>query len=605
MGCRDNMIKANSRIKKLVEKILGIKLVYKMFLIYILGGFLPLVLIGFYLMQGTNQILVQKAKSEEMQELDTVKNQIVELQSTLMSVSRYFYFDAKLEEIAEKEYIDYQDLVDDYKGYTNFQDYRVFYNNLISSISIYLENETIKGNSTFVKVDDAIRSEEWYQRISGENGVVIWEYLPSATNGKNPELSLIRMIKTRRGQNVGALVIHVRTERLEGYISGHRSDTFIVLDGDKLICSAGEQVAFEDIKEYLPAKEEDSFQEQITLDGEPYILTCETILPQNSSDFIQIVGVRAYRDILKEANQQSRKSMILSVIWACFAVVMILSFSVYFSYRIERFKEQMRKASEGNFELEEKLGGSDEISQLYDYLNAMIQDIQRLLSEVYREKIHAEQLKTSQKDAELRLLTSQVNPHFLYNTLETIRMKARVSHQYEIEDLVKMLGKLLRSSIQAGEKEVPVKSEIELVESYLKIQQYRFGERIFYEIRLEEDVENDMIVPLILQPLVENSIIHGFEGREEKGIIRITVKSQEEDIVFLVEDNGNGIEEEELEKIRKELQHNRFRGQHIGICNVNQRIRLKYGDGYGVSLDSRQGEGTVVEIRLPSGRAQE
>ena len=144
------------------------------------------------------------------------------------------------------------------------------------------------------------------------------------------------------------------------------------------------------------------------------------------------MGVRAYRDILKNANKQSRKSIILSGISVLFAVTMIMLFSWSFSRRVEHFREQMQKAASGSFALEKKLEGNDEISQLYDYLNTMIHDIQKLLSEVYREKLHAEQLKTSQKDAELKMLTSQINPHFLYNTLETIRMKARVNKQYEL-----------------------------------------------------------------------------------------------------------------------------------------------------------------------------
>ena len=263
---------------------------------------------------------------------------------------------------------------------------------------------------------------------------------------------------------------------------------------------------------------------------------------------------------------------------------MILSYSLSFSRRVQRFKEQMKKAAEGSFELQEKLGGNDEISELYDYLHTMIHDIQRLLAEVYREKIHAEQLKTSQKDAELKLLTSQINPHFLYNTLETIRMKARVSKQYEIEDLVKMLGKILRSSISAGEKEVSVASEVELVESYLKIQKYRFGERMAYEIFVEEGVEKKKIIPLILQPIVENSIIHGFEGREETGHIQIRVEARKEDLVILVEDDGNGIEGEKLAQIREELKYHRFKGTYRGVqCKPEDKIkiwgRLRSGGG--------------------------
>lgn len=587
------------RIKKAVDKMSGIRLGQRMFLVYMFGGFLPLVLICFYLIRGTNQILVEQAKSGEMQELDSVSHQILELQDTMTTVSRYFFFNDKLEEIAEKEYTDYQDLIDDYKNYTDFQDYRKYYNDVISGISVYLENDTIRGNSEFVKVDDSIRMQEWYQRVSETKGGVIWAYLPRQAVGADDSLALVRMIKTKKGKNVGALVIYIRQERLQGYIRDRSGDTFIVLNGEVPICFQGDNAGFEDIKEYLPGQEEDYFQRQISLEGKSYIMTCENIRQADSKDYLTVVGVRAYSDILREAKGQSVKSIVLSCLCACFAVLMILSFSISFSRRVQRFKDQMKKAAEGSFELEEKLGGNDEISQLYDYLFTMIRDIQKLLAEIYREKLHAEQLKTSQKDAELKMLTSQINPHFLYNTLETIRMKARVNKQYEIEDLVKKLGKILRSSISAGEKEVPVKSEVELVESYLKIQQYRFGERIAYEIFVEPGMEKRMIIPLLLQPIVENSIIHGFEGREEKGHILIKVEQHKEDMVILVEDDGKGIEEEKLSQIREELKYHRFKGKHIGVCNVNQRIKLKYGDDYGVEVESVPGARTVVKMQLP------
>ncbi|MCX4320152.1 MAG: sensor histidine kinase [Lachnospiraceae bacterium] len=587
------------KLGRAAEKIPGNRLGYRMFLVYIFGGFLPLVLIGLYLIQGTKQILVNQAKSAEAQELFTVRNQIAEMQDTITIMSRYFYFDEKLEEIAEKQYRDYQEIIDDYRSYTSFLEYRKYYNDIISRISVYFENDTITGNSEFVKVDDNIRNEEWYQRVQKEKGSVIWSYLPHEIMGYDHALALSRMLKTRKGKNVGALVIYIRPERFEGYVRERSGDTFLVLNGETSICSMGQNTVFEDIKEYLPGKGEEDIQKQISIDGASYIVTTETIFQDNSSDYLQVVGVRAYRDILKEANAQSIKSIGLSCLSAGFAVIMILSYSLSFSRRVQRFKEQMKKAAEGSFELQEKLGGNDEISELYDYLHTMIHDIQRLLAEVYREKIHAEQLKTSQKDAELKLLTSQINPHFLYNTLETIRMKARVSKQYEIEDLVKMLGKILRSSISAGEKEVSVASEVELVESYLKIQKYRFGERMAYEIFVEEGVEKKKIIPLILQPIVENSIIHGFEGREETGHIQIRVEARKEDLVILVEDDGNGIEGEKLAQIREELKYHRFKGKHIGVCNVNQRIKLKFGDGYGVEVESRPGEKTVVKMRLP------
>lgn len=195
----------------------------------------------------------------------------------------------------------------------------------------------------------------------------------------------------------------------------------------------------------------------------------------------------------------------------------------------------------GRFDLEPSLGGSDEISELYDYLGTMIRDIERLLSEVYQERLHGERLMRQQKEAEFKMLASQINPHFLYNTLETIRMKARVNGQPEIEQLVKMLSKLLRRNLQAGSADVSLSSELDLVEYYLKIQQYRFGERIQYTIKLESDLGQVPILPLALQPIVENSIIHGLEAKEGTGHIVISAARRE----------GLGLDEQTLPRRRR------------------------------------------------------
>ena len=200
------------------------------------------------------------------------------------------------------------------------------------------------------------------------------------------------------------------------------------------------------------------------------------------------------------------------------------------------------------------------------------------------------------------MLASQINPHFLYNTLETIRMKARRSRQYDIEELVKMLAKIMRSTLQAGNSEVTVRSEVELVEYYLKIQQYRFEDRIQYEIFVEKGLEELRILPLILQPIVENSIIHGLESKEGTGKIGIRIQTRDGKVVIGIRDDGLGMSAEKLEQLRNRMNVYDKNGKHIGISNVHQRVRLKYGDGCGVTVDSREGSYTKVEIVLPPAR---
>lgn len=561
-----------------------------------------MILIGAYLIHGTSQILVQQAENTEISELEDIKRQILEMQSTMTTMSQYFYFDSQLEEIASKEYTDYQEMVDDFKEYTAFTDYQMYYNNIVTRISIFMQNDTLKGNTQFVVVDEETAGQEWYQRVSEKGNSVVWAYLPYV-NYKNYKydylLAMTRMIKTKAGEDVGVLAIYIRSERFEEYIYGREGTTFITLNGDVVLAGNGSDVNYEELRELLPGSEVDAWQDRVTIEGIEYVVTCQNVEQNDTRDYIQVVSVRAMSDILAEANQQTSESICLSMLCVILAVSIIAVTTWSFGKRIDCFREQMQKAAAGNFELEKKLGGNDEISELYDYLNTMILDIQRLLAGIYQEKIHAEQLKTKQKDAEFMMLTSQINPHFLYNTLETIRMKARINKQYEIEELVKMLAKILRRNIQAGEKDVTIHSEVELVEYYLKIQQYRFRDKIQYQIEVEPEVEDYMILPLILQPIVENAIVHGLEKKEDAGHIFIEIRKQKEEVIVLVRDDGTGIEAGKLAEIQKELKNTRLKGEHIGICNVQHRIHLKYGNEYGVSIDSKEGDGTLVTVRLP------
>lgn len=280
------------------------------------------------------------------------------------------------------------------------------------------------------------------------------------------------------------------------------------------------------------------------------------------------------------------------------SVCIIGLYSSSFSRKLNGFKVQMHKAAAGDFKLSE-IKGNDEIAELYKDLNTMINSLQHLITTIYEEQVQKEKLNSRQKEVEFKMLASQINPHFLYNTLETIRMKARCNGEKDIEELVKMLAKIMRRNIQAGDTLVTLKSELELVEYYLKIQQYRFGERISFHINLFCKVEDLKIMPLIIQPIVENAFIHGLEEKEGEGEIAIDVKMTDR-LYIIIQDNGIGMSRETLEEIRNSLNdYSRLTRSSIGLNNVNQRIKLLYGDEYGLVIESEKNTGTRVTIHLP------
>ncbi len=587
---------------QLLKNLLETRLSARMFFLYIIGGALPMILIGIYLIFGTNQILIRQAERAELTELELLGSETSEMLSSINMASKNFYFDEKLEEIAGKQYQEYQEIVKDYMDYKEFANFGNFYSRIVSWISIYMRNDTISENAHFVKADEEVEKENWYQSVLSRDGGAVWQYmpLPLALDHRDT-LTLTRLLKTQRGEEIGVLVLYLRLERLQEQVNSRDTHTRMLLNDTWEIASNGQGPKFGQVKLHLDEMEEEGVsQKNVRIDGTEYVMTTYQIPLGESSDYLKLLSLKSYKDILEHANHQNRWSVLIFLFSAVFSVVMILLFSRSFSNRVARFHHQMQKAAAGNFDLEPSLGGNDEISELYGYLGTMIGDIQHLLAEIYQERLHAEQLKTQQREAEFKVLASQINPHFLYNTLETIRMKARLNHQPEIEELVKMLAKILRKNIRAGSKEVSIQEEIQLVECYLRIQQYRFGERIQYEIFVEEGLKEYRILPLIFQPLVENSIIHGLETKEGTGHIRIRVEREEDVILSYIQDDGLGISSERLALLNQEMNRRNLNRPHIGICNVHQRIQLKYGNDYGLSITSIEGEMTQILIRIPA-----
>lgn len=586
---------------KLIEKVSGARLRTRMFFLYLVGGAIPMVLIGLYLISGTNRILVDRAKKAEMVELELLGSETKEMFNSVSSGSRSFYFDEKLEKIAGYRYSDYGELVEDYRNYSGFDDFGSSYSRIIAWTSIYLNNDTIVENAHFLKTSPEIAAKPWYEKALNLRGGENWQImpLPLALDHSNT-LALIRLLRTKRGQDVGVLAIYLRRERLREQVEGRESHTCMVLNGEREIVSNGEDPFLSDIKPALQQwKEEGVFQKNMKVKDSECVLTCYTMNMGESEDVLQIVSMKSYQDILARANRQNRRSfwVFMASVFVSISIIMLFSWS--FDRRINRFLRQMQKAASGDFDLEPSLGGKDEINDLYGYLGTMIGDIQKLLAEIYQERLHAEQLKTKQREAEFKVLASQINPHFLYNTLETIRMKARAAHEGEIEDLVKMLAKILRKNIQAGSRDVTISAETDLAQAYLKIQKYRFEERIQYRIQVEEGAKELYILPLILQPVVENSIIHGLETKEGTGHILIDIRRRGDEVRILVEDDGMGIEAERLEEIRREMNRRNLDRPHIGVCNVHQRIRLRYGEAYGLSIESVPGHMTRVIMNFP------
>ncbi|MEH7504081.1 sensor histidine kinase [Neobacillus drentensis] len=301
-------------------------------------------------------------------------------------------------------------------------------------------------------------------------------------------------------------------------------------------------------------------------------------------------------DFYKPVNEVKLIAWMITIISVFVCLLAALVISQRISRPIKDLQEVMKNVKSGNLDQQFNVHSKDEIGELGRGFNEMLVQINKLIKSVAKE----EKLK---KAAEITALQLQINPHFLYNTLESINSLARMKKEYEISHLIVLLGRLLRLSISSFEEKIPINQEIMYIESYLEIQKVRMRDPLDYSILLDDRIKDCLTVKWILQPIVENAIIHGIDPLRTTGKLTIEGKLVDEGIHFTIKDNGRGIIPEQLEQIRDQLK-NKYEDlskykRKIGLYNVQTRILSHYGENYGISIESKVNKGTTVTIKIP------
>lgn len=300
----------------------------------------------------------------------------------------------------------------------------------------------------------------------------------------------------------------------------------------------------------------------------------------------------------KELHKDTNRLIHLIIIFGIILFAIVIEISLIYTSSIikpiNKLQQLMKEVENGNLEIHYSSKGSDEITQLGNSFNSMIIKIQNLIDKVYLEQ-------KSKRKAELKALQSQIKPHFLYNTLDTIQWKAIEHGAYDAADMIMALSNLFRTSISKGNEIITIEEEIEHTKNYLYIQKIRYQETLDYTIDYDKSLTDFKILKLIIQPIVENSIYHGLKNRREKGLIEITITKQDDSIIICVKDNGVGMTTQHLEKIRHHIKTSNkdYESTGYGLFNVYERIQLEFGSSYGIIIDSVYNIGTEVKLKIP------
>lgn len=567
-------------MKKLLHWFNGIKLRYKLAIFYSLFCFLPVMLLFWLSFLQMRSIIDDKGKMNLQSYLQQSVSSMDRTLDGYNSLSDYIAFDRTLAEVFSMEYgtpyEQYEQLTQKVDPILRTASY---FHGGMQQITIYTDNGMVKHDTTVAPVSE-IEETDWYQKTLEHPGLNWFANYQEETLFSARKLAFSG---AREGVNI--LYMDVDYQKLftpyaETLIS--ECGLYITDQDGKLVF---EESSFSGKNQNYDLTYSE-FLEQRDRGSTDYIILCEQSNTTGWTVWLyQPVGLagEAMRPIGVMAGVT-----ILICIFAAVLAYFITSGMV--SSRIERLTHFMQEVQDGSMDMQMESDDRDEIGMLYRGFGSMMKRIRTLINEVYLSKI-------TQKEAELKALQAQINPHFLYNTLSLINWKALAAGEEDIGRMTLAMSTFYRTALNRGRNMLQVETELSNTRAYLEIQSMLHDGDFDYEIEAQTEILQCESLNLILQPLVENAIHHGIEEKTD-GRGKITVRGWKEDncVWFMVEDNGVGMEQEVADKILT------MESKGYGVRNVDERIRLCYGEKYAMKVESVVGKGTKMTIHFPARR---
>ncbi|RCW76889.1 cache domain-containing sensor histidine kinase [Saliterribacillus persicus] len=574
-----------------------IKLKNKLFLSFVFVVFVPIIMIGGYLTNQLKQVALEEAIEQAELDMERVQKRTAELLKVPIFISNNIQYDRQLEEIINTDYQELFDVVNDYRNYKTFLNLVTMYEE-INNIRFYVENPTLLNNWDIIPANEKIKNSSWYLKAKNEKGIYRWRYLEDETYDSQKFLSLIRRIDFVDYNTEGILVVSINEDSLN-WILTQESEAMMLVNGDNYIYAANRpNYIGKKLQNIVNAKEiEESKLGNFrgVVEGEESQVFIGDIQVGQVESNLRVVSVISEDSIVKNANHFKRLGFIIVLISVAVSLTLIYYFSKLLTNRLAILIRQINLVGKGDFDTTMVIDGKDELGILSKHLDSMVANTKSLINEVVESNHQKTLMERKQNEIKFKMMASQINPHFLFNVLESIRMEAYVKGEKEIASVIKTLGKLMRKNLEVGSGKVELSREIEIVKSYLEIQKFRHEDRLSYDILVSPLAEKVLIPPLIIQPLVENAVVHGLEKQENPVEINVIVKKVNNKLIAQVIDNGIGISEEkqnEIHSFLNEIEDND--GDRIGLRNVHQRLRLTYGENAGLVIESKQGIGTKV-----------
>lgn len=414
-------------------------------------------------------------------------------------------------------------------------------------------------------------------------------WVRSAIDQHEPKLYAMRVPITDKNtfKNLGQLLVYFNAERIQKTLESYQNQ----LKGYILVLGPAGEVLFDSSDRYYGARypyadKIDSLYDTAMLEQESYVTT----LTQSQAGYM-VVGIAPKAEVAEAYQGLKRTVSLISAI--CIVTVLLVPILVVinFAKRTNKIIRFMRKVESGDLSARIQDEKEDELGQISRSFNDMLDELTRHIDRVYKAEI-------KQKHTELAALQARVNPHFLYNTLEVIRMRAVSQGAKDVGEMIYSLSVLFKSFVQP-KGENTLKDELETSRLYLELFRIRYKDKLSYEITCDESLASRRIMRMALQPIIENYVVHGLEPRRSDNRIRISVWQTVDRVRIQVEDNGSGIDPERLESIRLAMDSPEEAGESFGLRSVHERLKLLYGMDYGIEITSTPGVGTIVTLEFP------
>lgn len=552
---------------------------------------------------ATNWIVWSMMYSAEQERINSqmkdvyvsTENQLDSLHESVATMIATFYTNAGVYDFLDREY---ESDLDYFIASRQFNEQlSVVYGNntYIKKYVLYADNDSLVNGGRVGELS-SVRDTDWYRyfKESGKESAV-YAYYDDLNNMRT--ISVIRKLNYRRNYDDRECLL--KLDLSYGYynriLSQQQTNTDIyICCGDDILFANNDPIngalPFHSVSELDTERAAQTFRYKI-FDTEwmVYMYQSEESIDMTVSSIIAdrwplLIG------------------MVLINLLLPLAAILLISRSI--TRRLRLLAKHMEMVEAEQFEEIDSYPSRDELGDLVRHYNNMTQRIRELIQDVYKERFQRQENELQKQRAELRALHSQINPHFMFNSLESIRMRSLIKGEVETAEIIELLAVMMRKSTDWGDDMVTISSEAAFAETYLKLQQYRFGSRLSYRINIAPDCADYLVPKLSIVTFVENACVHGVEGVRRDCIIILSVERDGDVIRICVEDTGAGMSEERCAAILSEMRDSSFDDLHssksVGIINACLRLKKCFGSEVAFEIDSEEGAGVCITITIPS-----